>query len=159
MKHCKCKKVFQSSRKGIHGCVETAFGGFGEDRGEKFPDDCPKFPPKFPNFLLLFFPKSVRLYIGVKRQGGQARSRTPLCDTLTLQTAEIQSNPVELPVTFFFSPGYFGNPDERQVHALRRRSAPPAIPRSVPQQGRAARRGDEDRPRTMSAPFVSVSPT
>lgn len=89
-----------------HGGVETAFGGFGEDRRGKFPEDCQKNQPNFPNFLLLFSSKSVRLYIGVKRQGGQARSRAPLCDTLALQTVEIQSNPVELPVTFFFSPGY-----------------------------------------------------
>jgi hypothetical protein len=52
--------------------VETAFGGFGEESRGKNLDDCPKFQPIFPNFLLLFFWKSVRLYIGVKRQGGQA---------------------------------------------------------------------------------------
>jgi hypothetical protein len=52
--------------------VETAFGGFGEEPRGKNLDDCPKFQPIFPNFLLLFFWKSVRLYIGVKRQGGQA---------------------------------------------------------------------------------------
>ena len=136
MKHCKCKRVFQSSRNGIHGCVETAFGGFGEERAEKISDNCPKFCPDFPIFLLLFFWKSVRLYIGVKRQGGQARSRAPLCDTLAPQTAEIQSNPVELPVTFFFSPGYFGNPETDRLRcrtepacASRVSTAPaPALP-------------------------------
>jgi hypothetical protein len=72
MKHRKRKKGSQSLRNGTHGGVETAFGGFGEESRGKNLDDCPKFQPIFPNFLLLFFWKSVRLYIGVKRQGGQA---------------------------------------------------------------------------------------